>query len=81
VVASNAAGDSAAATTGSLRFYSVVLTFREPMTFPNDTIFTGTYTFDAASRAVTNLSGRLPQSMTRGPWPGRGTPCVDSTSR
>ncbi len=65
VVAANGAGTSAAATTGALRFYAVVETFHEPMTQPNDTIFTGTFTFDTASKVVTNLKGELTESMTR----------------
>jgi len=63
VVAHNADGDSAPATTGSLRFYDVVETFYEPMTQPNDTIFTGTFTFDVTHKAVSNLAGTLTQSM------------------
>ncbi len=64
VVANNAAGSSAPATTGALRFCEVVETFTEPMTQPNDTIFTGTFTFDTTSKAVTNLRGSLTQAMT-----------------
>jgi hypothetical protein len=63
VVANSADGGSAPATTGSLRFYSVVETFHEPMTQPNDTIFTGTFTFDVTHGAVSNLAGSLTQSM------------------
>lgn len=65
VMASNGAGSSAAATTGQLRFYSVVETFHEPMTQPNDTIFTGTYTLDVSTKEVTNLAGSLTESMTK----------------
>jgi hypothetical protein len=65
VVARSRAGTSAAATTGALRFYSVVETFHEPVTQPNDTIFTGTFTLDTTSREVSNLAGSLTQSMTR----------------
>ncbi|MBA4373622.1 MAG: hypothetical protein C0402_12280 [Thermodesulfovibrio sp.] len=65
VVAANSAGNSAAATTGLLNFYSVVETFHEPMTQPNDTIFTGTFTFDSTSKTLTNLKGSLTQSMTK----------------
>jgi len=64
VVAANDAGDSAPATTGTLRFYSVVETFHEPMTQPNDSIFTGTFTFDSTSKSVSNLVGWLTESMT-----------------
>ncbi len=65
VVATNADGASAAATTGQLRFYTVVETFHEPMTQPNDTVFTGTFTFDVTNRVVTHLAGTLTQSMTK----------------
>ena len=65
VVASNATGNSAAATTGQINFYSVVETFREPMTQPNDSIFTGSFTFDATNKTVSNLKGSLTQSMTK----------------
>jgi hypothetical protein len=65
VVANNASGGSAAATTGLLRFYDVVETFHEPMTQPNDTIFTGSFTFDAASKTVSSLTGSITQSMTK----------------
>ena len=65
VVATNGQGSSAAASTNALRFYSVVETFHEPMTQPNDTIFTGTFTWDATSKAVSNLAGSLTESMTK----------------
>ena len=65
VVAKSAAGSgSAPATTGQLRFYSVVETFHEPMTQPNDSIFNGTFTFDPAGKVVSNLAGSLTESMT-----------------
>jgi hypothetical protein len=65
VVATNGQGSSAPAMTGLLKFYSVVETFHEPRTQPNDTIFTGTFTFDSTSKAVSNLTGTLTQSMTK----------------
>jgi hypothetical protein len=67
VVATNGAGASAPATTGALRFFDVVETFHEPMTQPNDTIFTGTFTFDTTSKTVSNLAGTLTQAMTMMP--------------
>ncbi|MEI6226357.1 MAG: fibronectin type III domain-containing protein, partial [Deltaproteobacteria bacterium] len=67
VVASSVDGTSSPATTGSLRFYSVVQTFHEPMTPPNDSIFTGTFTFDTTARAVSNLTGSLTQAMSGSP--------------
>jgi hypothetical protein len=65
VFATNGQGSSAAASTNALRFYSVVETFHEPMTQPNDTIFTGTFTWDATSKTVSNLAGALTESMTK----------------
>ena len=65
VVTNGDAGSSAAASSGTLRFYSVVQTFHEPMTQPNDSIFTGTFTFDTASKTVSSLSGTLTESMTK----------------
>jgi len=75
VVATSGAGSSAPATTGLLRFYSVVETFHEPMTQPNDSIFTGTFTFDSTSKVVSNLKGTLTESMTKnGTPPAYGPP-------
>ena len=65
VVATNSAGNSAATTTGTLTFYKVVETFQEPMTQPNNSIFTGTFTYDSTNKAVTNLTGSLTESMTK----------------
>ena len=44
--------------------FKVVETFQEPMTQPNDSIFTGTFTLDSTTRTVTNLQGTLTESMT-----------------
>jgi hypothetical protein len=49
----------------ALQSYRVVTTFHEPMTQPNDTIFTGTFTFDPTNKVVSNLTGFLTQSMTK----------------
>jgi hypothetical protein len=65
VVATNGAGASAPTTTDPLRFYSIVETFHEPMTQPNDTIFTGTFTFNSTTKTVSNLTGSLSESMTK----------------
>jgi len=65
VIATNAAGASAPSTTGLLRFYAVVETFHEPMTQPNDTIFTGTFTYDVTNKVVSNLAGSLTEAMTK----------------
>ena len=63
VVAHTAAGDSAPLSTGALGFFDVVATFDEPMTQPNNTVFTGSFTFDWTAKAVTNLAGSLTESM------------------
>ncbi len=45
--------------------FRVVATFTEPKTQPNDTIFTGIFTFDPVDRTVTGLAGSLTQAMTK----------------
>jgi hypothetical protein len=64
VVATNSLGNGLPATTGLINIYSIVETFHEPMTQPNDSIFTGTFTYDSTHKKVTNLTGSLTQSMT-----------------
>jgi hypothetical protein len=64
VVATNSVGNGAPATTGFLNFYNVVETFYEPMTQPNNTIFTGSFTYDSTNKVVSNLSGLLTEAMT-----------------
>jgi len=78
VTAINAAGSSAAATTKNINSYSVVETFNEPMTQPNNSIFTGTFAYDSVSRSVSNLKGSLTQSMTKvaGCMGGMGGSCA-----
>jgi len=49
--------------------YRVLAVFREPDTQPNDSIFIGTYTFDATDGVVSGLRGRLSESMTGGRTP------------
>lgn len=66
VSAINAMGPGAAATTGNLQAYDVVATFHEPVTQPNNTIFSGRLQFDRLSRTVVGLAGQLTQSMTGG---------------
>lgn len=67
VVANNAVGTSApAAAVDVLTTYTVVETFYEPATQPNDSIFTGTFTFNATTGTVSGLTGSLTQSMTGG---------------
>ncbi len=46
--------------------YNVVETFYEPETQPNNSIFTGSFSFDSVSKTVSNLQGFLTQSMTGG---------------
>ena len=46
--------------------YNVVETFFEPATQPNNTIFTGSFSFDDVAKTVTNLTGTLTESMTGG---------------
>ena len=63
VVAKNNNGNSAQAVTNPLSFYTIVETFYEPMTQPNNSIFTGTFTYDATSKTVSNLTGSLTEAM------------------
>jgi hypothetical protein len=65
VTASNSAGSSAAATTRNINNYHIVETFHEPDTQPNDTIFTGSFTYNSITQTVSNLAGSLTQSMTK----------------
>ncbi|MBC7205976.1 MAG: PEP-CTERM sorting domain-containing protein [Methyloversatilis sp.] len=44
--------------------YDVVTTWYEPDTQPNNTIFIGSFDYDATTRTVTNLQGQLSESMT-----------------
>jgi hypothetical protein len=70
VAAANAAGAGPpSAPVHVVTGYEVVATFREPMTQPNDTIFTGTFTLDSTTRTVSNLAGTLTESMTPPPDP------------
>ncbi|MBK9516901.1 MAG: hypothetical protein IPO09_05990 [Anaeromyxobacter sp.] len=49
--------------------YRVLTTFREPDTQPNDSIFEGTFTFNATAGVASGLQGRLSESMTGGATP------------
>lgn len=64
VTALNSVGNSAAATVKNINSYNIVETFHEPMTQPNDSIFTGSFTYDSVSQTVSNLTGSLTQAMT-----------------
>ena len=46
--------------------YQVVAAFYEPDTQPNNSIFVGSYTLNATTGVVSNLRGRLSESMTGG---------------
>jgi len=65
VVANSGAGSSAAAMVTNVSNYNIVETFQEPMTQPNNTIFTGTFTYDSVNKTVANLTGSLTESMTK----------------
>lgn len=47
--------------------YNIVETFLEPDTQPRNTIFQGTFDFDDVTMTVSNLQGRLSESMTGNP--------------
>jgi hypothetical protein len=65
IIATDGMMTSAPASTGLVSIYDVVETFREPMTQPNDTLFTGSFAFDATNKTVWNLTGSLTESMTK----------------
>lgn len=44
--------------------YNVTTVWYEPDTQPNDSIFVGTFDYDIATHAITNLQGQLSESMT-----------------
>lgn len=65
VIATNSAGNSApSASADVLTNYNVVETFHEPDTYPNDSIFIGSFTFNSTTGTVSNLHGILSESMT-----------------
>lgn len=65
VKASNGIGNSVpSASVDVLTNYNVVETFLEPDTYPNDSIFIGSFTFNSTSGTVSNLQGILSESMT-----------------
>ena len=65
IQARNALGDGAAsAAVQVLTVFDVLTTFREPDTQPRDTLFTGSFTLNSTTGAVTQLAGRLTESMT-----------------
>lgn len=44
--------------------YNVTTTFFEPMTRPKDSIFIGSFDYDSSTHTVSNLQGKLSESMT-----------------
>lgn len=65
VFATNAVGDSTpSATADVITRYKVIETFFEPLTQPKDSIFIGTFTYNATSSTVSSLRGILSESMT-----------------
>jgi hypothetical protein len=67
VIATDAVGNSApSALTDVITNYGIVETFLEPDTQPNNTIFVGSFTFNSTTCTVSNLSGKLSESMTGG---------------
>jgi hypothetical protein len=65
VVATNSIGNSAASTVNNINSYNIIETFQEPMTQPNNSIFTGSFTYDSINKTVSNLTGSLTESMTK----------------
>jgi hypothetical protein len=64
VIAANAAGNSVpSAPSDVINNYNVTETFYEPMTQPDNTIFTGSFTFDSTTNTVSNLTGSLTEAM------------------
>ncbi|MGC2167256.1 MAG: hypothetical protein WA632_14725 [Gallionella sp.] len=64
VIATNATGDGVASSPADvLTAYSIVATFLEPDTQPNDSIFIGSLAFDSTTSTVSDLRGILSESM------------------
>ncbi len=45
--------------------YSITTIWEEPMTAPRDSVFVGSFDFDSATHTISNLQGKLSESMTR----------------
>lgn len=45
--------------------YNVTTIWSEPQTQPRDSIFVGSFDYDSVTHAITNLQGKLSESMTR----------------
>ncbi len=65
VSASNSIGTSVASNAVEvITNFNVITTFYEPDTQPRNSIFTGTFTFNSTTGVVSNLQGKLTESMT-----------------
>ncbi|MCE4537732.1 hypothetical protein LXT12_10775 [Pelomonas sp. P7] len=65
VYASNALGaGSASAAVEVLTTFDVLTRFHEPDTQPRDSLFTGSFTLNSTTGAISGLAGRLTESMT-----------------
>lgn len=65
VAAHNSLGQGPASiATHVITRYKVITTFKEPDTYPRNTLFTGSFVFDATTGTVSQLSGMLTESMT-----------------
>jgi hypothetical protein len=62
--ASNAGNSAPSAAADIITDYSIIETFYEPDTQPNDSIFVGSFTLNSTTADVTNLYGSLSESMT-----------------
>lgn len=68
VIAANSVGNGVPSTQADvLTDYNVTATFYEPDTQPNNSIFTGSFTFNSTTSTVSNLKGSLTESMTGTP--------------
>lgn len=68
VAASNAAGNGApSASVDVITAYSVITTFFEPDTQPQNSIFTGSFLLNSTRATVSGLQGQLTESMTGPP--------------
>ncbi len=68
VTATNSVGNSTASAPAEvLTRYNVTLRFYEPDTQPNDSIFTGSFTFNSTTGTVSNLAGKLASAVTGPP--------------
>lgn len=64
----NGTGTGASSTPAEvITTYRVITTFFEPDTQPRNSIFTGTFTLNSTTGVVTNLRGKLSESMTGDP--------------